>query len=1015
LSTHHYIDVLRYWVAAIRHEESLTTRPKAIRVSGPAVFDWQRPVGNHSYFKVPRPVSFEELLLDRRREAVLTVGPEQRSFLARQARQVYYRQDHAWQTDETTRSTVVVGFPSIYFPRSDELATLIRLRVTVEWFDDSGKPLSLPTKKERDRKAFPGSPTTYMLKKILEEDESILPLSIDSRVLTQDLGFPEEVVLDFTNALSAYEGVSASQIFAALIQLITTGDWSEDSKIPDSDPDPEHEPLPELLKVIRKRLMGEGRNATAYDVGLVYDGAQSFTTHHLRRDLSLIISGRLRRALVQDGPLRAYLSQQASPPDLRPLIGQSAPDGLSISQRAVAEQFLGSVFTAAQGPPGTGKTRLISDLAAHVLVQRMHTLATSEELEGPSLLVTSTNNRAVDQVLATLQADLPWGLRAGSQQVTETATVATIDRLLAWLDQYADHPVEWAAEKAAYLEVYEAAESEGAPHVAYRQYRSQQCAIDHEMQTLAALQTPDLFGRETVLLEVDLLKIDDVLDRMTLLKQRFKAIARILVPGGQRAFESAASAWTKLKRGPWKDGLAAFDACGLSLVQSPIDKPEKDADVETICQTWSSGVESVVDDLDDLYGVVESVRNYRKRIGKSERVKQHADLLAADPVLPTEPSAMNQAQHALFNAAQRLRKAWLCHQRLEVVDILIRLRETALEFRSLRRFFQESRRDVELIQTIFPVMGSTLLSVANVIGTESDVMSHVVIDEGGQCHPAYAVSALMRAKHALIVGDVFQLQPVFSLSLEDEKRVQKASRVNLKSTESSIFRVYEGCGNSAQSIADSAFDVPVKLTDHYRSNEHLIGLCDELCGYELTVHTDHEMLTNRCASLSSSLLITPVQGQQIRTRGSWSNEAEVEQVVSWLFYLFEHGIHCDQIAVLTPYVGQLDAIRSTLHRRGITTLDQPGLYIGEDDRLPIGTVHRFQGGERDIILYSSVVTTPRSLQFQNQRVNLINVAVSRARKHFITIGDAGVIAQGRYTGYLVERSEVVEMEAIRHA
>ena len=88
---------------------------------------------------------------------------------------------------------------------------------------------------------------------------------------------------------------------------------------------------------------------------------------------------------------------------------------------------------------------------------------------------------------------------------------------------------------------------------------------------------------------------------------------------------------------------------------------------------------------------------------------------------------------------------------------------------------------------------------------------------------------------------------------------------------------------------------------------------------------------------------------------------------------------------MTPYVGQLDALRGVLHRRGISTVDQPGLSLTSDERLPIGTVHRFQGGERDIILYSSVVTTARSLQFQNQRVNLLNVAVSRARKHFITV------------------------------
>ena len=178
---------------------------------------------------------------------------------------------------------------------------------------------------------------------------------------------------------------------------------------------------------------------------------------------------------------------------------------------------------------------------------------------------------------------------------------------------------------------------------------------------------------------------------------------------------------------------------------------------------------------------------------------------------------------------------------------------------------------------------------------------------------------------------------------------------------------------------------PVRLTDHYRSTAGVIGLCDELCGYNLRVHTQSSSLSDLCPTLRGPLLFTPVDGQQMRTRGSWYNDAEVAQVVEWLFHLFEHGINTDRIAVLTPYVGQLDALRGVLHRRGISTVDQPGLSLTSDERLPIGTVHQFQGGERDIILYSSVVTTARSLQFQNQRVNLLNVAVSRARKHF-TVG-----------------------------
>ncbi|MGB0645915.1 MAG: hypothetical protein ACPGQS_02010, partial [Bradymonadia bacterium] len=220
MSTHQYIDILRYWNASIRHEESLTTRPKASRILGPKTFNWQRPVGNHSYFKAPRSGAFEDLLMGNAASVQLDVGPEHRSFLARQVRQVYYRQDHAWQTDESMKASVVAGFPVLYFPRSDELATLVRLRVGLEWFDETGRSMMVPTRKERERKAFPEQPRTYVLKRLIDDEDGILPLSIDGRVLTQDLGLPEEVVQDFMNGLSAQESMNACQLVWTLIQLI---------------------------------------------------------------------------------------------------------------------------------------------------------------------------------------------------------------------------------------------------------------------------------------------------------------------------------------------------------------------------------------------------------------------------------------------------------------------------------------------------------------------------------------------------------------------------------------------------------------------------------------------------------------------------------------------------------------------------------------------------------------------------------------------------------------------------
>jgi superfamily I DNA and/or RNA helicase len=69
--------------------------------------------------------------------------------------------------------------------------------------------------------------------------------------------------------------------------------------------------------------------------------------------------------------------------------------------------------------------------------------------------------------------------------------------------------------------------------------------------------------------------------------------------------------------------------------------------------------------------------------------------------------------------------------------------------------------------------------------------------------------------------------------------------------------------------------------------------------------------------------------------------------------------------------------------------------------LAIGTVHRFQGGERSIILLSTAVTQTSSLRFVDQRVNLVNVAASRARDHLITIGHEPTLSAGRFTRALL--------------
>jgi superfamily I DNA and/or RNA helicase len=68
-------------------------------------------------------------------------------------------------------------------------------------------------------------------------------------------------------------------------------------------------------------------------------------------------------------------------------------------------------------------------------------------------------------------------------------------------------------------------------------------------------------------------------------------------------------------------------------------------------------------------------------------------------------------------------------------------------------------------------------------------------------------------------------------------------------------------------------------------------------------------------------------------------------------------------------------------------------------------VHRFQGGERSIILLSTTVTRVSSLRFLDERENLVNVAASRARDHLITLGHAATLRAGRHTRALLSGAE----------
>jgi superfamily I DNA and/or RNA helicase len=143
--------------------------------------------------------------------------------------------------------------------------------------------------------------------------------------------------------------------------------------------------------------------------------------------------------------------------------------------------------------------------------------------------------------------------------------------------------------------------------------------------------------------------------------------------------------------------------------------------------------------------------------------------------------------------------------------------------------------------------------------------------------------------------------------------------------------------------------------------------------------------------------------------------ARAERKLALLESLIDRGVGPAEIAVITPYRGQLERLRRSFAERRIPLEYSPELSesgaSAERVGVALGTVHRFQGGERSIVLFSSVVTHPASLSFLNMRPNLLNVAISRAQHHFICLGHAAVLAQGARTRLLTTSARALAPSA----
>ena len=1003
LSRNEVDDVLRYWLAALRLEEALQVRPQARRTP-PAVEPprLDLPTPGQDYFKLPLDGELAALLAEERPLGRPMDGELNRFF------ETWLHGQYRRMGEESELSHLLC-FPVVHLPRG-ELAGLLRCGVTLRFGSRQAQTFQVPSFAERQRGLYPEPPDHAFLSRVARA-EGAWPFFVDTRLLRHPLGVPSESIDALFEALRARELVSETDMLRLVTEMLESA--AQCAPVPAAAAELGSQGveawLGRLTQAMRRLLEQATTRAQVYPVGIVLDGSQAKTTWHLQRELAGLTEARGDDDWSRSTVLSAYLTGRREPSDRAAQRALYPGPTLTASQRTAAEHFAGSTLTAVQGPPGTGKTTLILHLCAEALLRQVEALVDTGTMGDRPLVVASSNNRAVDNVIEPLCAagGLPLALRAGSRQVCEQGLAAQLRQTLSWLS------VARAKSSPALLEQaiaeFRAQRAELDALLAPRRRAEQRVREQKRLkEALASLQpAPLTCAEDERLAAIPDAVSHELLNALGSLERRFLALSKLCeAKPGLAQVNAVARHYGHTASRDLTVFESALANAGLTL-DLPLPPLVMPVELPALMEAWEDGSELCLARLSDLRERLERVHAARK--SKDELARLTAELRSwgeeSDGLIPQTPEHDALSQR-LFAAAVRVREAWAGARAGELVPAVEAALATVERERSLRPLFRNAPHHARLLLRLFGLWGSTLLSLGNCFPAEPGHIGRVVIDEAGQCHPAHAVSALLRAENALVIGDVHQLAPVVELNADEEARLFQSCRLKSAPARLKPYRMHADAQVSAQTLADRAVSGRLSLVDHFRCQPDIIAISDALCGYGLTVRTPQASRSAEVSCLTHPVMMIDLAGEQERLAGSLCNELELEHTLRLLQRILQAGVSASDLAVITPYRGQLERLR-----RGFAQLSIPIEYSAElaegeltsartSAGVALGTVHRFQGGERSIVLFSSVVTSPSSLPFLNMRPNLLNVAISRARHHFVCLGHRAVLAQGDKTRLL---------------
>ncbi|WGV28413.1 AAA domain-containing protein [Halotia branconii] len=283
----------------------------------------------------------------------------------------------------------------------------------------------------------------------------------------------------------------------------------------------------------------------------------------------------------------------------------------------------------------------------------------------------------------------------------------------------------------------------------------------------------------------------------------------------------------------------------------------------------------------------------------------------------------------------------------------------------------------------------------------------VIIDEVSKCTPPELLIPALKGKKLVMVGDHRQLPPMLDTStLEEVAQKTSSTREELQFLEESLFKSqFESADKSIKQM----------LTTQYRMHPFIMGAINQFydgkleCGLlEPDIKRAHNLVGEIIQPDHHLIWVKMPQEnefQEQREYTSFFNTREID-VIERLCQQFEstwsfrvaNGEPKKQIAVITFYGAQLRKIDERLQSELFPSLE-----------IRTGTVDRFQGMERPVVIVSMVRNNHQQDVGFAKKPERVNVAFSRAQELLVIVGchDLFTHQSGRVGGMYSEVSNTV--------